>query len=539
MTHRLWSASLPALAVALTFACATGNDGPTPPAAGLGGGSANLGGGAATGARGGVAAGGTGAASSGGSPPTDCTLPTAAIIGNAAGDPASIANNLVDTSGWVTGNGFGIQGAFYAYGDGVQCTPPAGNPCDQRGCHVAGNIVEDSTYAAWGCGLGLQLDATCDGALHAYSGGATCFDITLAGNTDGAAVRIGFTQAAEMGDLVAPFYPIGSFTNGWTGTVCLADAICPTWAVEQGCVTTTTPYAIQIQIVGGENNGIADIALVGLVPHEGGGSGSGGAPGAGGTPGTGGGDPVPVVNCPSTSGASQFGSTCDRLGEVYSSGNTYMVQNNIWNTQGSSQCVAGTAHGSYVGLEVTSANHTVTSNEPAAYPSIVKGWHWGFKTSGHEMGRQLSTIGSIDSLMCFSPPTSGKFNVSYDMWLHPTNGSLGNQDPTGGVEMMVWLYREGDVWPIGDAVDRFQYQGAWWRVSEGTAGTWSVISYMRESNVTSAALDLKYFMDDAMTRAAISKKISGSWYLLGIEAGYEIWQGGQGARIDSYEVDVN
>jgi len=485
--------------------------------------------------------GGGGTGGTGGASPTECVLEAAAIIGNAAGDPTRIAGNLVNTTGWVSGNSYGIQGAFFAYGDGVQCTPPAGNPCDARGCHVAGNVIEDDTYAAWGCGIGLQLNATCEGVLSAYTGAAKCFDLTLAGNTDGAAVRVGFTQAADMSSgQVAPFYPIGSFTDGWTGTICVDDATCPSWAVAEGCVTTATPYAIQIQIAGGENDGIADIALVGLVPREAGsGTGGTGGGGTGGTPGTGGSEPAPVVTCPSTSGASEFGSTCDRLGTIKNSSQTYLVQNNIWNQQGSSQCVAGNEHGGYIGLEVTSANHTVTSDSPAAYPSIVKGWHWGFQTTNHEMGRQLSTIGSIDTLICFSPPASGKFNVSYDIWLHPTNGNLGNQDPSGGVEMMVWLYREGDVWPIGQAVDRFQYQGSWWRVSEGTANSWSVISYMRETNVTSAELDLKYFMDDAMTRSAVTKKISGSWYLLGVEAGYEIWQGGQGARVDSYQVDVN
>ncbi|MBN2192799.1 MAG: hypothetical protein JW751_08265 [Polyangiaceae bacterium] len=529
----------------LGIACSKGDDGAPMP----------FGGAAATGATTGgdqpVAGGmgGNGAMPAGGTNPiTDCPQPTVALVGNAAGDPRSIANNLVNEGGWVSGNAHGIQGAFYAYGDGVQCSPPAGNPCDARGCHVAGNIIVDDTYAAWGCGVGLQLNATCEGVLSAYGGAAKCFDLTLAGNPDGAPVRIGFTPRADMGSSVAPFYTLPSFTNGWSGTVCTSDASCPAWAVDQGCVETDSPYAIQIQIAGGENDGVADIALVGLVPRESGVGGTGGGGtgggGSGGTPPTGGTPPV-TVTCPSTTGAAQFGSTCDTLGTVKNGSRTYMLQNNIWNTSGSGQCVTGREHGEYVGFEITSADHRANGDAPAAYPSLVKGWHWGPQTDDFQSGRQLSSIGSIDTLWCFTPPSNGKYNVSYDMWLHPSNPNLGNADPAGGMEMMVWVARGPETASFGDApfpigsgdgaVDRFQHLGAWWRVYKGTAGSWTVVSYMRETNTTSVELDLKYFMSDAITRGYLTQ----NWYLLGVEAGFEIWEGGQGARSDSYRVEID
>ena len=57
----------------------------------------------------------------------------------------------------------GLQGAFYQYGDGLQCCVGSscqGNPCTVNGCCWSGSTVLDTTYAAWGCGLGLELNST-------------------------------------------------------------------------------------------------------------------------------------------------------------------------------------------------------------------------------------------------------------------------------------------------------------------------------------------------------------------------------------------
>lgn len=251
--------------------------------------------------------------------------------------------------------------------------------------------------------------------------------------------------------------------------------------------------------------------------------------------GTGTGVAAPVVSCPDPSGSGSLGSTCDQTGTINTG--VFMIQNNIWNREGGTQCISGHQHPGFVGFDVTAANHAIVDSTPAAYPSVVRGWHWGFQTSGHNMGRQLAAIGSVPSLWCFVTPPGHKYNVAYDIWLHPTDGNLGNTAPTGGMELMIWLAREdpeNGVWPIGTAVDRFQWQGSWWRIYEGTTETWSVVTYMRETNTNAVDFDLKFFFDDAVARGFITN----SWYLLGVEAGFEIWRGGFGLQSTSYYVDV-
>jgi hypothetical protein len=259
---------------------------------------------------------------------------------------------------------------------------------------------------------------------------------------------------------------------------------------------------------------------------------------SGGSPAGTGGEPAPTVECPAIEGAAGLGSVCGSQDSVFGPGNRYYFQNNIWNQQGSSQCIEPYTFGDFAGFRVASANHAVTNDAPAAYPSVVKGWHWGFKTSDYNAGRPLSAITSVPSLWCFATTTGDKYNVSYDIWLHPTSSAPST--PNGGMELMVWLHREdpeNGVWPIGVAQDRFQYQGSWWRIylsSTQDNPNWTVLSYMRETNVNAAELDLKFFFDDAIDRGYLSP----SWYLLGVEAGFEIWRGGTGLQSVAYQVEV-
>ncbi|MBN2194176.1 MAG: hypothetical protein JW751_15270 [Polyangiaceae bacterium] len=261
-----------------------------------------------------------------------------------------------------------------------------------------------------------------------------------------------------------------------------------------------------------------------------------GPAGSGGSSGTGG-TPQPTVDCPALQGTAGLGSICGSTDAMTSSDGRYMFQNNIWNRAGGTQCIAPYEFGSYVGFQVASATHDIQEDAPAAYPSIVKGWHWGFRTQDHGMGRQLATVSSVPSLWCFATTTGDKYNVAYDIWLHPTNGDLGNTDPAGGMELMVWLHREdpaNGVWPIGRAQDRFQYEGSWWTIYLEEGGTWTILSYMRETDISAVQVDLKYFFDDAIARGYLTS----SWYLLGIEAGFEIWRGGTGLQSIAYQVDV-
>jgi len=195
-----------------------------------------------------------------------------------------LAGDLGATGNWVGGdatdpsdNPCGIQGAFYAYGDGTSCTMPAdNNPCSAGQCCITGATVVDSTYTAWGCGMGLSLnDSGGNPSVKSpyapgTTGTATGFRVTLSGNSP-AEVRISYTQVADTTGVVSPF------RNGSTGAsdvtvpgtydVMFTDVSCPTWATTQGCTPGgSNPYDFQVGVAGGSVAGAFNVCITELTP---------------------------------------------------------------------------------------------------------------------------------------------------------------------------------------------------------------------------------------------------------------------------------
>ncbi len=182
--------------------------------------------------------------------------------------------NLVNDTGWIgcdaaltEDNPNGIQGAFYVYGDDITCAPPAGNPCTSGECCLDGaTIVDDETYASWGCGIGMELNS--DGGEPSvkspYSGPSSCFAITLSGTSGGNAVRIGFTQSTSPN--VSPYVEVPAITGSATHEVCFNDVSCPTWADATECSETGQNYDLQIQVVGAERASTFTLCLTSVIP---------------------------------------------------------------------------------------------------------------------------------------------------------------------------------------------------------------------------------------------------------------------------------
>ncbi|MBN2193293.1 MAG: hypothetical protein JW751_10795 [Polyangiaceae bacterium] len=209
----------------------------------------------------------------------------------------------------------------------------------------------------------------------------------------------------------------------------------------------------------------------------------------------------------------------------------YLVQNNIWNEQAASQdlCISVTG----TSFTVTTSGLSVgTSGAPAAYPSIVKGCHQNACSTSatSNLPLQVSAIQSATSSWTFSGG-NGNYNVSYDLWVMP--GSNASYDEFDGLELMIWLDYNG-VQPFGNQQGTVNIGGASYAVWIGAIG-WNYVAYVRQGSVSSVSnLDLKAFIDDAVSRG----KAQNSWYLKAIEAGFEIWSGGQGMKTSSFSATV-
>ncbi len=219
------------------------------------------------------------------------------------------------------------------------------------------------------------------------------------------------------------------------------------------------------------------------------------------------------------------------------SGGTYIVQNNEFDSS-ASECV--TTDGS---ADFTVANSSIanaTNGEPGAYPSIYQGCHWGDCSSGGLTSTPIEvsslTTGKVTSSWSTTQPggSANAYDVAYDIWINQTPTTSGQPN---GTEIMVWLNHNGSVQPFGSEVaTNVSIGGHTYNIWYGTQSSWDTVTYDMTSASTSVSnLDVGTLAQDSVSRG-YSKS---TWYLIDVEAGFELWQGGAGLATNSFSVSVN
>jgi len=252
------------------------------------------------------------------------------------------------------------------------------------------------------------------------------------------------------------------------------------------------------------------------------------------------GNPPPSNPLPSPPSANVNGSTCVNFGTVFSTDRLYYVMNNVFNDAQGSQCM--TASGT--GFTVTSANHNIATNgAPASYTAFVRGCHFGTCTTNSNMPKVVSTIANIPSSFAVQPAGTA-WDAAYDIWF---DRSANTTTRNNALEMMIWL-GSANVQPIGSQVDTATIAGATWQVWYTASASPPVISYRRTPVTTSMpTFDIMDFVRDAMGRNAGSgtrpangsPALNSAWFVTSVQAGFELWQGGAGARVNSFAAAVN
>jgi len=220
-------------------------------------------------------------------------------------------------------------------------------------------------------------------------------------------------------------------------------------------------------------------------------------------------------------------STCDPTGTL--AAGDYTIQNNEWNST-AQQCVT---YSSGTAWSVSTANFNLpTAGAPATYPSIFKGCHWGQCTPNSGLPIQVSKIATATSSWSTVQPASGAYDVAYDIWFNSTPTATGQPD---GTEMMIWINSRGGVQPFGSQTGTVNLDGRSWSVWTGNQTSWKIILYVLNPGATSVTnLDIKKLIDDSVSRGSLNA----SHYLLDAEAGFEIWQGGQGLATNSFSFNA-
>lgn len=450
---------------------------------------------------------------------------TAGSTGTAGAGPVTCPNTdktilTIDKTGWIDKacNNYGIQGAWYCYDDGTTQAGCTKNMvpyvADKGGMCLKGTTLGMS--ADWGAAIGLSLQdsgmmgtmAGVKSAYNAKANGVTGFKITVSGDTGGLPLRVNFPKVASPSG-VSPFVELPGAPAAAPYNVMIADALVPkAWMVDNAGETAdpTSIFDLQIQLPGDSAAKAFDFCITSIVPITDG-------------------SMMPMGGTLSTYGSAQ----CDNYAHINVP--NYTVQNNAYN--GNTHCVqAKTDNASKAGFIVSNLQaNKPTGGAPGSYPSIVYGWHVDGKFyGGYTSPKTLSSITSIPTDIAVTVPGSGSYNASYDNWI---NSSPSAGSSAGTLEQMIWLnYR--DTTPIGSKVATASLAGTTWDVWYGEHDGFKTVSYIR-TNTTSMSFDINDFMKDTIQRGYAKS----SDYLLGIQAGFEIWSGsGAGFSVDSFDVSV-
>lgn len=213
-------------------------------------------------------------------------------------------------------------------------------------------------------------------------------------------------------------------------------------------------------------------------------------------------------------------------------GGAYTIMNNEWGSS-AHECITtdGNADFTVANSSIVKATH----GAPGGYPAIYKGCHWGACTPDSGFPIQVSSIhaGTVTtSWSTTQPGGSNDYNVAYDIWFNQAPTASGQPN---GAELMIWLNHNGHAHPAGSQVaSNVSIGDHSYRVWFRNRG-WKTISYTMTTGTTSVSnLDLQALVADAVSRGYLQN----SWYLIDVEAGFEVWQGGAGLATKSFSVNV-
>ncbi|HEY3873215.1 MAG TPA: hypothetical protein VGM10_32970 [Actinocrinis sp.] len=250
--------------------------------------------------------------------------------------------------------------------------------------------------------------------------------------------------------------------------------------------------------------------------------------------------PPSTVNVPAdspTAATTPYGDPnrplCGTLRTRFVDGGQYVVQNDEYNSS-APECLQTDGNADFT--VQTSGIDVAESGQPGAYVDIYRGCTLGVCSTGGGFPIQVSSLAAGDVTSSWSinrPGSSDVYDAAYDIWYNRTAVAPGQPN---GAEVMVWLAEQG-VRPYGaEIATDVSIGGYTFDVFEGPQPGWDVVSYQLVGGADSVTgLDVGLLTQDSVDRGYIQP----AWYLVDVEAGFELWQGGAGLATGSFSVDVS
>jgi hypothetical protein len=202
-----------------------------------------------------------------------------------------------------------------------------------------------------------------------------------------------------------------------------------------------------------------------------------------------------------------------------SRGRQFVVRNDFWGTR--KFCVTNTSRRPNFTVVKTGSN--ILDGRVMAYPYIFTGCAWGICTPNSGLPARAPALGSPKATWHISDRATGRWNAAFDLWFAKRDIKTGQAQ---GAELMIWLNTRNlpldstrIVW-----ADGVRWYLAHW-VARGQHGTsWNYIQFRRVHPVRGVSnLRLYPFIHHAERFGLVSRR----WWLLNIEAGFEIQHGGK------------
>lgn len=211
----------------------------------------------------------------------------------------------------------------------------------------------------------------------------------------------------------------------------------------------------------------------------------------------------------------------------------YVLQANEFNSGAPFRVdyTTGSPYGFRVGL--TQINNA-PAGAPGAFPSVIFGNHFGRISQGSPLPLLVSgiTAGQVVTSCAATLVQGGTWDFVYDNWYNPSPTSTNNAT---GLEHMIWLANSNSAPPgslfasnvlIGGQRYNVFFHGPWANAAQGT------VSFQFTTQQASVTIDLQ---------PMIAYMVAQGWlpltdYLIAVEAGFEVWQGGAGLAINSFTV---
>jgi Glycosyl hydrolase family 12 len=170
----------------------------------------------------------------------------------------------------------------------------------------------------------------------------------------------------------------------------------------------------------------------------------------------------------------------------------------------------------------------------AAFPNTFVGCEISVCSPDSGMPIQVKNIKALSSTWVFAPARRWKGNAAYDIWFNPTYRTSG-QDT--GAEVMLWL-DWSNLSPVGGpivTIDGTRWLFSFWVMNHG-GKRWNYVRFWRLESATSVRnLDLMPFLRFA---EGYHRSVKPTWWLTGVEAGYELWSGGVRMHTQLYSVSL-